>query len=556
MKRIMLEKHSCPCCSQPLLRHVSFKRIFWFCNHCYQEMPDLSNFRKTALDTQHWLSKTITARQQRKEEWPQRVKRPSEYIPNTELQPLTCIDRLTQIGNRRRFQAYLEQEWQQMAQEQAPLSLILCDLDCFKIYNDTYGHEAGDQCLQRVEQAVVRTLKRPAQLVPSYGGEEFVVIVPNADKQEAVRVAEDIRSAVKALKIALTNSHPSQYLTLSVGVATLVPMQENSCAMLMKAAERALERAKIQGRTAESASGSNHRVILHETLLQETPRVEEKKLFLLQNNESTPVHISVEHNGAFTKIDLLKSYVAYYVSRGNKIISPLSGSLPFKESVYQYWGYHDAFQDFWQQLTARRDFPELYIEGDVHCFGQFLDVNCTLGECARCNLPIPMSESHAYDRPNCTLCHPSDLSWQGLDRTQAQNNKHIVAIGTSPTEVKILKEWFSLNGFQVTFVTNPEDIQPQSLPPTVDLVLIYGLVSEAEGKAWAHELTRYPQFQGVPIVALSAEAGGGLPWIERTLGLEDYLLSPQGGDRLAHHLRHLLKPQLRDDTPELYWFPR
>src|ERR671933_254181 len=134
MKRIMLKKHSCPCCAQPLLRHISFKRIFWFCHHCYQEMPDLSNFRKTALDTQHWLSKTITDRQQPKEEWPQPVKRPSEFIPNTE-------------------------------------------------------------------------------------------------KQEAVRVAEDIRSAVKALKIALTNSHPSQYLTLSVGVATLVPMQEYSCAM-------------------------------------------------------------------------------------------------------------------------------------------------------------------------------------------------------------------------------------------------------------------------------------------------------------------------------------
>jgi hypothetical protein len=104
-------------------------------------------------------------------------------------------------------------------------------------------------------------------------------------------------------------------------------------------------------------------------------------------------------------------------------------------------------------------------------------------------------------------------------------------------------------------VSHREDISPQSFPFKLDLVLIYESISAAEGKAWAQALACYPQFQAVPIVALSAEAGGGLPWSQRTLGLKDYVLSPYGGDRLAEHLRRLFKSQLRNDTAKLYWFP-
>jgi hypothetical protein len=256
------------------------------------------------------------------------------------------------------------------------------------------------------------------------------------------------------------------------------------------------------------------------------------------------------------------SYVAYYVSRGKTVISPLSGSLPFNKPVYQYWGYHSSFQDFWKQLQQRHDFRELYIEGDVYSFGQFLGGSCTVGECVRCNLPIPISEGHAYDVPNCTLCYESCLTDKKLTYPESQSFDNevkvtrVVAIGTPPTDPKNLEEWFSLNGFEVTFVSKPEEVTGQSSPLTIDLVLILAEVSEAQGKTWAQELSRHPGFEGVPILALSTEAGYGLPWMERTLGIEDYILSPHSGDRLARYLRQVTKPQLNSETAMLHWFPR
>jgi diguanylate cyclase (GGDEF)-like protein len=546
----MLAKHLCPCCSQPLLRHTLHKRAFWFCSHCYQERPDWTNVRETLFDRHRWIVKPLPD-PQRIEGYQQDKKPYSCCETKKELQRLARLDSLTQTANRLRFQAYVEQNWQQMVQEQAPLSLILGNIDFFKIYNEIYGHEAGNQCLQRVADVVTRTLMRPADLVPRYGGEEFVIILPHTNGENAVRVADDIRCAVKELKIALANSH--EYLTVSFGVASLVPQQESSSRMLMIAADRALDRAKKLGRD---------RIIVDESLLRQTQAREEKALPLSQDNKNSSVPLCLQENGATTKIELLKSYVAYYVSRGNTVTSPFSGTLPFEESVYQYWGYHDAFQDFWKQLISRRDFFELYLEGDDRSFGQVLCQGCTIRECSRCNLPIAMPDGQAYSIPNCTLCQPPDRSQSCSIDCQCQSGEHksdslhLLAIGTPPTDCQELKKLFSLNGFEVTFASTPEDIIPQPLPHPVDWVLIYEAVSEAQGKAWAHQLTRYPQFQGVPIVALSSEAGGGLPWRERTLELEDYILSPQGGDRLAHYLRHSLQPKHQNNTPDLYWFPR
>ena len=470
------------------------------------------------------------------------------------LQPFTFSDSLIQIANRRRLEIYLDQEWRCMAREQAPLSLIIADFDFFKLYNDTYGHQAGDQCLQQTAKAIDNAVKRPADVVPRYGGEEFFVILPNTTAEVAVRVAEEIRSGVKALEIPQSNSKRSKYLTLSLGVASLIPSDEYSPAILINAADQALYEAKTQGRD---------RVILQEILLGQTTAVEpEKTLALPPSNDTAPVLNNEENIGAATKIERLMSYVAYYVSRGKTVISPLSGSLAFEKSVYQYWGYHRDFEDFWEQLQQRRDFRELYLEGDVYGFGEFLDGSCTVGECARCNLPIPMLEGHAYDVPNCTLCEIPCLSQERVANTESQSFEdeqgitHVVAIGAKPTDYKTLEECFSLNGFEVTFVPNPEEVTSQSLPPVVDFVLIYELSSEAEGQAWAQQLSRHPQLQGVPSVALSAKAGHGLPWMERTLGIKDYVLSPYSGDRLAHHLRQLLQPHLRPDTSDLYWFPR
>jgi diguanylate cyclase (GGDEF)-like protein len=165
-----------------------------------------------------------------------------------QVQRLASSDSLTQIANRRRFDEYLDQEWQRMAREGAPLSLILCDIDFFKTYNDTYGHQAGDNCLQQVAQAISFAVKRPADLVARYGGEEFAVILPHTDAQGSAQIAEKIRSQVQVLQIAHAGSQVSQYITLSLGVASTVPAYESSPAVLIAAADKSLYQAKAEGR--------------------------------------------------------------------------------------------------------------------------------------------------------------------------------------------------------------------------------------------------------------------------------------------------------------------
>ncbi|MBD1840152.1 diguanylate cyclase [Coleofasciculus sp. FACHB-501] len=167
---------------------------------------------------------------------------------NQELQRLAVLDGLTQVANRRCFDQYLNSEWQRLVREQAPLSLILGDIDFFKLYNDTYGHQAGDECLKAVASAIRRAVKRSTDLVARYGGEEFAIILPYTVVEGAIRVAEQIRAEVKALAIAHVNSQASQQISLSLGIASVVPTLESSPAMLISAADTALYQAKAAGR--------------------------------------------------------------------------------------------------------------------------------------------------------------------------------------------------------------------------------------------------------------------------------------------------------------------
>ena len=166
---------------------------------------------------------------------------------NHQLRQLVSRDALTQVANRRRFDEYLQQEWQRSALAKTNLSLILADVDRFKAYNDTYGHLAGDLCLQQVAAAINCAIQRPADLVARYGGEEFAAILPDTDIQDAVRVARAIREGITRLKLAHAKS-PVLYVTLSLGVASIVPTAQESPDKLVAAADKALYRAKNEGR--------------------------------------------------------------------------------------------------------------------------------------------------------------------------------------------------------------------------------------------------------------------------------------------------------------------
>lgn len=173
---------------------------------------------------------------------------------NRELELLASSDGLTRLANRRRFDTYLEQEVQRLAQGFAPISLILCDIDFFKPYNDTYGHQAGDACLQEVAGAIRNALKGATDLAARYGGEEFAVILPDTDAIGALRVAEAIRAGVHALQIPHAKSGAASVVTLSLGIASASAYQITP-AQLIATADEALYQAKEQGRDRVVVNG-------------------------------------------------------------------------------------------------------------------------------------------------------------------------------------------------------------------------------------------------------------------------------------------------------------
>jgi len=459
------------------------------------------------------------------------------------LQQVALLEYLTLITNRTRFDEYLLDEWQRSTQEKTPLSLIIWEIDFFKEYNETYGDQAGDRCLKQIATTIRSSVNRSGALLADYNGGEIVVILPNAEVEIALLIVEEICFRVKALEIPHTDSQSSKYLTLSCGVASNIPDNNSFPAQLIIEAEQSLDLEK-KLKIASAVINPSH-----------LP-------FPSQNQAINPLTTHHQDPKVSTNIDLLMSYVAYYLSRGKSVLSSLSGPLFFRGLVYEYWGYHSDFDEFWKQLQQRRDFRELYVEGDVDCFGKFLGGSYTVVECARCNLPIPVSEGNAYSVPNCTLCNNPLISDEKSADPANPNfeNKsektHVVAIGTTPNDSRNLRKLFSVNGFDVTFFSNIEAVHPQFLPSVVDMVLIYAEVSETQGRAWAEELRRYPQIQQVPIIALSAKAKFSLPWVEQTLGIEDYILTPLGGERLANHLRRICEFQPQLTATELYWFPR
>jgi two-component system cell cycle response regulator len=173
-----------------------------------------------------------------------------------ELERQACLDSLTGVANRRHFDRCLSSAWRRCACEGQPLSLIICDVDYFKRYNDTYGHQAGDNCLVRVARILDVMVQGSSGLVARYGGEEFAIVLAHIPLEEASKIAESLCTAVKQLEIPHRASEAGSYITISVGVASLVPTAGDFPDRAIAAADHALYEAKAKGRDRVAISNT------------------------------------------------------------------------------------------------------------------------------------------------------------------------------------------------------------------------------------------------------------------------------------------------------------
>lgn len=173
-------------------------------------------------------------------------------IRNEKLKRMSFLDELTGIANRRYFDQVLIQEISRAVREKSPLSLMIIDIDYYKEYNDTYGHLMGDECLKRVVSALKKDLKRSGDFLARYGGDEFVVILPNTNDIGSVFLGEKLRTNIEGLEIEHNNSACSKFVTLSIGVATTFTKEILLPADLISAADSALYHSKEAGRNQVS----------------------------------------------------------------------------------------------------------------------------------------------------------------------------------------------------------------------------------------------------------------------------------------------------------------
>lgn len=165
-----------------------------------------------------------------------------------ELERAICIDALTGIANRGYYDKLLETEWQRAARQGVPLSLVMIDVDDFHAFNEQYSHAGGDSCLRTLSQAMAHCLRRPSDVLARYGGEEFVALLPDTDGAGACVVAERLRATIEELGLPHAGSRCASVVTISVGVATMLPSLDVPGTSLLLAADAALFRAKAMGR--------------------------------------------------------------------------------------------------------------------------------------------------------------------------------------------------------------------------------------------------------------------------------------------------------------------
>lgn len=435
------------------------------------------------------------------------IEQESRYI---DLSKLIHYDEFTNLANRHYFEDILDQKWQYLSKLNLPISLVICELKLRENWQLIQDKENQNNYQQQIINILKNSLPNIDNLVAHYREQSFVILLPNYQYPD--QIVGTIKSEFTMWKKRNHYEEITNYLELNLGFATVIPHEENLPESLIIAAHDHLNKQKKQ-----------------EQKLNQLRQIKEVK---------TPKIDQV------TKVELLMSYLAYFLSRGKTIITPHQGKITFEGDVYQYNGYDYNFVNFWQKLTQIRDFPEFYLEGDTHNFGEFLTGNYTVNSCSRCNLPIPIPVGAALDIPSCNLC----------ENKQITKEYKIVIFGEKSiyTWEKLLR----INGFKCYIFSDPDSFAKEDVNWEIDLILIDAEISPNLVKNWQQKLAQSQQLKDVPIIALTKQASQVLPWQEQELELIDYLLIPLNGEYLAEHLRKISQLDSSLSKNKLHWFPK
>ena len=221
--------------SDYLLKPYKEEELLFRVARCFEKLQMLNEAKKTNEE----LKESIAKHQELEK---------SLRASNKQLELLSALDGLTGIANRRTFEKFLEREWKSSMRHTQPVTAIMMDIDFFKLYNDTYGHQAGDDCLKKVARTIEKSLRRPGDLVARYGGEEFVAILSDTSQKGAFSLAEKVRASVEALEIPHQASPVNKFVTISLGVASRVPERGDASSILISEADQSLYKAKQEGR--------------------------------------------------------------------------------------------------------------------------------------------------------------------------------------------------------------------------------------------------------------------------------------------------------------------
>ncbi|ELR96331.1 diguanylate cyclase domain-containing protein [Gloeocapsa sp. PCC 73106] len=420
------------------------------------------------------------------------------------LEKNTSLAEVAQLSPSSKLEAYLDQEWQKMYQLHQPLSIVICAVDAL----DKYGHIFLNY-LKGVAQVINNNCQSQESLIVKNEAKELVIILPGIDGAGAVQLAEKIRVQVKKMP-----TENEEAVTVSLGIASTIPEKKVKPNTLLEKAAWSLVQAQKAG--GDRLNFHNHQL-----------RVFEFKSNPWEKLSST---------------EQLMGYVAYFISRGKIIISAKSGPLYFKGLVYEYQGYHQDFLGFWRQLNLRRDFLDLYLQGDRYSFQNFLDGSLSVGECARCNILISNPVGAAYDIPHCDSCN---------DYQHTESLVRVMAIAQSLTQIPHLQRLCAKNRILLTCISTPNSLRTNLGVETIDLIVIDSQISPNLAQTWVQQLHQVPALEKVPIIALSKQAGNGIVSLDSEKELANYVLNPLNGKHLADYLRELAANR----KSQLNWFP-